>query len=354
MKLIINADDFGPIEFINQGVYHHTSAGNLDSTQVLANFDPQILEANLSKLHDAVPENRVLDLGIHYTLTSGSPITGSRSSWGKMLKTRKYEFKDYKRFNFQYDQYLNQIEAEFEAQRDRLLELTDKVNTNKGSFKLQVTSASNHHNILTIAPDIFDVYHRVSTDENLKIRSPKASPAGVMNLYYDFVFPLRNFSDAMEQRHMMNKLNDNFAENYFLETIEYDVPSPNYFDIEFYRGIANARIGRITQNKIDSRVAAFHRMVMRAQAYETNPMVEPTDLVVEAVLHLGMNSEATANLSYKEMVEDYPGVTHKYFDNREIELRALDDLSNQYDLITEDVSWNDCGIVQYRKGSADS
>ena len=122
-KLIVNADDFGPIDFINQGIYHHLSQGNIDSTQVLVNMDPVKLKTNLKRLHGYVPKDRTFDLGVHFTLTSGSPLTGHENnyaSWGGMIEKTKQgviQFKDYTKFDYDYAKYFSTIEKEFERTR---------------------------------------------------------------------------------------------------------------------------------------------------------------------------------------------------------------------------------------------
>ena len=138
--------------------------------------------------------------------------------WGKMIDKNKdgsVQFKKYQKFYFGYAEYLDVIRNEFKTQRDALLKAVSAVNSEKGSVKLEVTSASNHHNLFTIAPDLFDAYFSVSHEKSLKIRSPKAMPYKVMNQYYEYVLPLFNLSDKKWQRQLMAEMNDNFAENYF-------------------------------------------------------------------------------------------------------------------------------------------
>jgi hypothetical protein len=273
--------------------------------------------------------------------------------WGKMVDKEKkgvIAFKKYQKFYFGYAEYLDVIRKEFEMQRDVLLKLVSEVNKEKGSDRLEVTCASNHHNLFTIAPDLFDVYLGVSQEKGLKIRSPKAMPYKVMNQYYEFVLPLFNLSDSKEQRHLMADMNNNFAENFYTDTESKDVPSPAYIDIEFYKGVGSLAIGNVTENKIDNRKKAFKEVIDRAKAYIPNASVEPSSAIVEVVFHLGAPSPATTGMKYKDMVEGYPGVTHKYFDNRETEVATLNDLSRDYsDLIKTKVSWNDCGTIKYRK-----
>jgi predicted glycoside hydrolase/deacetylase ChbG (UPF0249 family) len=263
-KLIINADDFGPIDFINQGIFYHASRGNLDSAQVLTNMeDKDLLRERLKRLHSFIPKDRTFDLGVHFTLTSGAPITKS-ADWGKMLKGNS--FKPFDKFHFGYADYLQIIKAEFAAQRDRLLELVDDVNTDMKSELLTVKSVSNHHNLFTIAPDLFEAYVGAAEEgrKALKIRSPKASPYETMNRYYELVLPLRNFSDNKEQRQLMATMNDEFAKNNYYGNKSITIETPHYIDVSFYADLGSLAVGELKTKKIDKRLEKFDGIVNRA------------------------------------------------------------------------------------------
>lgn len=348
-KLIINADDFGPIDFINQGIFYHVSQGNLDSAQVLTNFDKEALKERLMRLHSFVPRDRVFDLGVHFTLTSGDPIT-SGANWGEMLKGSS--FKAYNKFHFGYANYLDVIKAEFAAQRDRLLDLVDEVNAEMKSERLTVNSVSNHHNLFTIAPDLFEAY--VEAAENgrkpLKIRSPKASPYETMNRYYELVLPLLNTSDSKEQRQLMATMNDEFAKNNYYGQKSITIETPHYIDVSFYADLGSIAVLKLKKKKIEIRLEKFDGIVERASKYVTNNEVEPQSPIVEVVFHLGTSTPDSTGEKYKKLIEGYEGVTSKYFDNREIEVATLTKLSAgpHKNLIKTKVSWDECGKVTYR------
>lgn len=347
-KLIINADDFGPIDFINQGIYYHVGQGNLDSAQVLVNMDEGKLQQRLKRLHSFVPEHRTFDLGVHFTLTSGEPIV--KGGWGDMLDGKF--FKPYQKFHFGYADYLGIIKREFEAQRDRLQKLVDNANTDAGTEKLKVTSVSNHHNLFTIAPDLFETYVDVASSHSnpLKIRSPKARPYETMNRYYELVLPLRNSSDTKEQRQLMAQMNDEFARNNYLGQKELKIPSPHYIDVSFYKDLGSLANIKLREKQIDQRKEKFDDIVKRASGYVTNDKLEPRDVIIEVVFHLGTSTPESTGRKYKDLIEGYEGVTWKYFDNREIEVAALTEMSKgqHSNLIKDPVSWDQCGIITYR------
>lgn len=355
MKIIINADDFGPIDFINEGIYFHTREGNLDSVQTLANVDPAQLEKAFSNLHDAVPQGRSMDVGVHFTLTSGAPISGETDSgraqrWGDMVEkvNGRVQFRQYTNFNFAYQALLPLIHEEFLAQRKRIESVVQKVNAQKGKEKLQVNSISSHHNLLTIAPDLFEAY--IDAGNGLRVRSPKMKPESTADKYYGFVLPLLNSTDKQDQRKMMKKLNKAFRENKYLGAKSIEIPSPSYIDINFYKDLGSLSEGKVNDNMVNNRKKAFKEMINTAISYTPNPSVESHQKIIEFVFHLGRRTAAMQGVDYAAMVKDYSGVTYKYFNNREVELLALQQLASEYgQYIKENVSWNECGIVKYLK-----
>ena len=353
MKIIINADDFGPIDFVNEGIYAHVRAGNLDSVQTLSNGDENHLHESFRKLHDSVPAGRKLEVGVHFTLTSGGPIVGDTETvkaqrWGEMVEqvNGKVQFKDYSKFYFGYAGYLPLIREEFLAQRERIERLVNLVNQEKGNSKLFVTSASSHHNLLTIAEDVFEVY--VESANGLRLRSPKMKPVGTANTYYGLVLPLFNATDRKEQRQKMAAMNKAFAENKYLGPKTIEIPSPAYIDVQFYKNLGSLGVGKVTKAKIKNRMKQFEDMVNEALQYRPNTVVESHQKIVEFVFHLGQRNAAMGNTDYSQLTNNYTGVTHKYFDNREVEVAALEALCPQYgNYIKEFVSWEECGIVKY-------
>lgn len=358
MKIIINADDFGPIDFINQGIYVQVIAGNLDSVQTLVNLkDQEVLYERLLRLHDCIPNGRTLDVGVHFTLTSGSPLYGRSdksevAKWGDMVKVVKGEvqFRPYDNFDFGYSSRMPAIREEFKAQKELLQTLVDRVNTTRGKGKMEVTSTSSHHNLLTIAEDLFDTY--VQASDKLKLRSPKMIPSGKSSTYYGFALPVLNFfngSDLKGKLRTMKEMNKAFGKNEYLGNGSRKFGSPAYIDVEFYKDLGSLTSGKPREKLVEQRRRKFEDMIKRAEKYRPNPEYEPTEKIIEFVFHLGTKTPAMKDLAYKDLTEGYPGVTHKYFDNREVEVLALSQLSGPYaEYIRENVSWKLCGDVTYK------
>ena len=357
-KLIVNADDFGPIDFINQGVFHHLSQGNLDSAQILVNMPEDKLKENLKKLHSYVPADRVFDVGVHFTLTSGAPITGGDDKaghWGKMVDTIDgvVYFKDFTKFHFGYADYFQEIEDEFLMQRDRLIKLIDEVNSEAGTKKLEVTCVSNHHNIFTIAPDLFELYVKMAETASipLKIRSPKASPYKTIKPYFGVVMAMKNTSITIKQKNLMTDMCFNISNNNYTADRAITIKSPAYIDIDFYKNLGSLSVEKVKKRKTNNRVEKFREMMERAESYIPNTSIEPdAPAVIEFVFHLGASDNVTKGSTFKEMASIYPGITHKYFDNRQTEVLALNELSKEFkDYIKTKVSWHECGEITYRQ-----
>ncbi|MBC8278235.1 MAG: ChbG/HpnK family deacetylase [FCB group bacterium] len=175
-QVIVNADDFGLTESVNDGVIACHQAGIVRSTSVLANGDG--LRDALEKSSD----HPGLGLGIHLTLVFGKPVAPPE-------KVRSLIFKKgslaagYPKFAQRY--FLggiksSEVEYEWEAQREKLagikidhLDSHQHLHLLPGLFKL----------VVKLAQKWGIPYVRVPS-ENLKINLPAATHSGkVLNLY---------------------------------------------------------------------------------------------------------------------------------------------------------------------------
>lgn len=118
MKLIINADDFGFSESINNGIIDAYNEGLISSTTIMINM-PYAKDAILKW-----KENNSLGLGIHINLTQGSPISNNVKSLvdenGIFHKHRKIE-------NGEVEVSYEDAYREIKAQIDKLLSYEVKI-----------------------------------------------------------------------------------------------------------------------------------------------------------------------------------------------------------------------------------
>jgi YdjC-like protein len=386
-KYILTADDFGPVDFINQGILEHVEAKKINSVQVLVNGDTESsLTKKLLKLAKVVPDNTVLDLGVHLTLTSGRPLyrrnsadSTIKNAWDKMVEkktiagfnSKKYVFKDFKKFYLAYvdgktdltkkhlyDAYRLSIQSEFELQTDRLATAVKSVNASTQTSRLAFTSISCHHNIVAVNDDLYEIYAGMAqyNNRNLSIRAPKVIPAFRSKFYTAVVLQIANSNITREQSDKMMAMNRAFLNNRYAGAMDLAVRSPSYSDMRHYSGGGSLGFKRkIKERKIRNTKAKLDRMISFSEEYKPVRNSDPqNNKVVELVFHLGgISKEKLATKSeQKKSVAHYPGIAWKYFDNRKIEGESLCLIKNQGKhsrVFNNLVSWNDCGIVTYKK-----
>ena len=348
-QYIFTADDFGPINFINQGIYQAVKQGLVNSVQVLTNGDSvESLATKLGELAKCVGENQKLDLGLHLTLTSGKPIEGG--DWGEMLEGKN--FKGFNKFHFGYASKIDLIKKEFAAQKKRLDDALTKLNSNK----LVLSSISNHHNMMAIGKEIFEAYLEIGQKHNLSFRSLKAIPAFSMWMYYKLVLPglliFGNKSDKKIQRKTMHKMNKAFKKTQHFGDKDFKLKSPSYLDAGFYSALGSKfMMKKLKGKKIIRRSKKLGKMIDATLNQDLHVNISPAGTqVVEFVFHIGNKNNFKQN--YSTFTKEYSGVTPLYFDNRILEFKALETIkkNNSHNYAFDNfVSWNDCGTVTYKQ-----
>lgn len=146
--LIVNADDFGYSAGINYGIIDAYQNGILSSTTLMANM-PGFKQATL-----LAKENPELGVGVHLTLTCGSPVKNNVKSLvetdGKFHKLSFYE-KD-----FFID--LDELYDEWKAQIDAVI-----------AGGIRPTHLDSHHHVNTIAP-LTTIFERLAKEYDLPVR----------------------------------------------------------------------------------------------------------------------------------------------------------------------------------------
>ena len=150
MKLIINADDFGFSESINNGIIDAYKEGLISSTTIMI---------NMPYAEDAIQrwkENSGLGLGLHINLTQGSPISNNVSSLvdenNTFHKHRKVE-------NEQVEITYEDAYTEIKAQIDKLL-----------SYKVEIDHLDTHH-FIHLNPSIRKALTTLAKEYNLPLRT---------------------------------------------------------------------------------------------------------------------------------------------------------------------------------------
>ncbi|WP_070971278.1 carbohydrate deacetylase [Vibrio sonorensis] len=114
MKLILNADDFGLTEAANFGIIDCMRAGTVKSTTIMMN-QPGTKHAVELYHQGLVPE-----VGLHFTVTSGKPLSDS-ADVSSLVDDKGYFFDKDVLFNRD-DVYIEHVEKEFYAQYNAAIE----------------------------------------------------------------------------------------------------------------------------------------------------------------------------------------------------------------------------------------
>lgn len=151
IKLIINADDFGLCDDVNKSIIECYNKGNLTSTTLMVNMPGTLNAVELAY------QNPDLGIGLHFTLTEGSPLTNNKSlinedgnflSRSELLKKLIFNRID-----------LSEVRLEFKAQLDKAL-----------SFDIKITHIDSHQHVHLI-PSIFKSILPYIKSKNLPVRN---------------------------------------------------------------------------------------------------------------------------------------------------------------------------------------
>ncbi len=159
--LIVNADDFGRSDGINQGILEAHSEGIVTSTTVMMNYPAAA--PGLDRALAAAPD---LGLGMHLNLTSGRPV---------LPPARVPSLVDDEGFFFRPDRWpevalawaADEVALELGAQLDRFVELAGRPPTHLDS----------HHHAALIVPTAFRVTLTLASSCGIPIRRPPLGDA---------------------------------------------------------------------------------------------------------------------------------------------------------------------------------
>jgi len=164
-KLIINADDFGLCESVNQGILEGFRSG------LISDLSFMYLSSNFENSVKLLKNENLLKTGIHFNITCGRSITGKI----KGITNNKGLFLDFK--NILVNNWLNKIDIkklylELESQ---LVKLLDE--------NIEVTHIDSHQNI-HIIPVVYETILELKNKYNLNI--PLRYPFQKLDGFYHF------------------------------------------------------------------------------------------------------------------------------------------------------------------------
>ncbi len=160
-KIIITADDYGPVSTINRGIEQALEWECINTVSVLVNGrdanDECVAHEYLSKLHRRFPEAHI---GVHLSITSGQPVSDIGKVSSLVKKDGSGQFMGY---------------DEYEYERVSLQELSSEVQAQIEMFKetgIFLDHISCHHGLLTLFPDFFKIYMDAAIQHGVPIRNP--------------------------------------------------------------------------------------------------------------------------------------------------------------------------------------
>lgn len=159
MKLIVNADDFGMSEGVNLGVLECMKNGIVTSTSLMTNMGGFEHAVGIMKAE------KNLDVGIHFVLTTGKPLTNIEKI--KSLVNKEGEFvHDMEKLSLADKK---EIKIEFRAQWDKFI--------STGFFPSHI----DFHHEINYVENIVDVAIEMAKEFNLPMRAFEENSIKKMN-----------------------------------------------------------------------------------------------------------------------------------------------------------------------------
>jgi predicted glycoside hydrolase/deacetylase ChbG (UPF0249 family) len=159
-NLIITADDYGPVEFINKGIEDAIEADLINTVSVIMNphkGDDREAENDERRNLVIALKNRFpnVNIGIHFSITSGFPA--SYQDVSTLQKENSSEFMDIFDFNYKKVDLLH-VEKELRSQIDVF----------PGSIEIDHLSV--HNGVLHLFEDFMHIYFSFAQELNIPIR----------------------------------------------------------------------------------------------------------------------------------------------------------------------------------------
>ena len=174
-SIILTADDYGACDFIDNGIIRALRDGKINTvTAFVTHPDSKTRMESLITLREELKQQNggtyTFNIGLHFSLTSGTALTGESSlTIDEAGDDKKFEFKEAKNYPFR------KIKLE-----DLQYELTAQLNLlDTWLGKTPIDHVSNHHGICYLDVDFFEEYIKTISlfkNDALKNKLPIRSP----------------------------------------------------------------------------------------------------------------------------------------------------------------------------------
>lgn len=304
-KIIINADDYGFCDQVDDGVVKAINLGLINSVAAFANGTN-----GLKRLKRLAPLQDKADIGCHISITSGKPLTDMKY-FTRTLNGRKY-FRTFTELERpKNDAEKEAAKKELKAEINASIDLMEKAG-------ITVKHLSSHHNSLIFFPEYFEASVEIARERNIKLRSTTIIPKGKNNLYIA----------QLAVRSLDNLgVKDALGLFKFMRNIEkwktgYGQPIPAMPD-----SIDGSHYGPLGIDNIKTK-GEFKREVRRkVKGLKKNIEDLADNAVIEYCIHLtDPDGMSTYTFTDENHADYYPGVDWKYFDSRKVEFASLQQL----------------------------
>lgn len=291
-KIILNADDFGPCDAFNKGIYKAIDAGLVSSVSAFVTFGEEN-HNNIIQLKKYIDDNNLnVGIGLHFTVNAGKPVNQDANRTLSFEESGLFaEIPDFKwRVN------LEEFKNEMMAQVNKLGELIGGVDN--------IDHINSHVGICQMKKEFWDIM----TDLNLPVRSPDKFVDYHYNSGASFS-PLereaarRFFTKETLQNNFFQKLKYMLAFNLdksernsrFNLAVDKSIKIPNLTFYEYYKQAGTEILKNVVDELADS----------------NNP-----DKVIEIILHLSIDDNP-------HDINNYNGIFPISFKGRSDELTYL-------------------------------
>ena len=312
-RIIINADDYGFCDEVDDGVVKAVKEGYVNSVAAFSNAHDA--EKRLKRL---IPlQENGLNVGLHLTITSGRALSDKALRRSSRLTNKDGHFYTFTqmrrpilkrvRINTR-DEVRAEIEAQIQAMKDA---------------NLRIDHLSSHHDALTFFEDYFEILLDIAQHEGIPVRSPKMLPTSKEIIYYKQL--LLRLSDNMTKAGKIEiRAFKNRKQKWFLEKMiaaNGAIPKgPDAVDGSNY--VTRSQIINVRDHFKQELVA-----MKKAENLCEQILNQPDDKVHEYCLHLCDPEQdirkKSMQFNEKDSIHYYPGVNSGYFDGRAIEYKSL-------------------------------
>jgi predicted glycoside hydrolase/deacetylase ChbG (UPF0249 family) len=300
--VIINADDFGFCDQVDDGVIKAINRGLINSVAAFSNGTN-----GLERLKRLAPLQDKADIGCHISITSGKPLTDMKY-FTRTLNGQKF-FRTFTELERPKDDAGQEAaKAELKAEINAQIDLMEKAG-------ITVKHLSSHHNSLIFFPEYFEASVEIARERDIKLRSTSIIPKGKNKLYIAQLtarsFDNLGVKSSVEMFSFMRRI-EKWKE-------KYTEPIPAMPD-----AIDGSHYGPLGLDNIKTKREFGRELRRKVRKMKNNIDSLPSDAVIEYCIHLtdpdGLSTYTFADENHPDY---YPGVDWKYFDSRKVEFASL-------------------------------